>query len=354
MHHRFSGFSGAPILVALLVGGMLRGGMEARAQSRGRAIEFSEPRTTQVLTNLNQLREKKDNPRPFEEDREFRGFDRSSLQGVPAPVYRLQANPLIMNARVRELLDKRKNWIFANPDDPTPGTTAESIFNLREFDTSGNEKKKSSVVELYIERQKSGTTKNQGTKDSELNSASRGKDSLSDLPPLADDATLPVSLRRAQQELQRNLLDSERTQRIFGEAPTPTSFSDMFGLGNRETLKDPRDPSKDLNPEFHPILGGPNAPGINSLAPLSQWTSFQDPRAVSAPVNTMESLVPETVKAPTPAESVSSISAGAALPDFGARSVSQWNPMASPLPQVEAPKIAPPVSMPDFPRRKGI
>jgi hypothetical protein len=355
MSPRFSVSPGSPSFAVVSLCCLLGWAGNVLGQRSHSPIEFSDPKAGQGLTNLNQLQEKKEGFRPPEEERVFRGFNQgSSLEGVQAPVYRLPANPVILNPRVRELLDKRKNWIFTSPEDLTRGATAESIFNLKEYGPDGKEKTKLSVLELYMERQQPSGGKN-GSRDFDSSSSSSRRDSGNDLPPLADDARLPSSLRQAQHDLQKQLTESERTHRIFGDGSAPSSFSDMFGLGSQETLHDPRDPSKDLNPSYHPILGGPNAPGINSLSPFNPFASATDPRAASTRVGTLDSLVPAAAAKPaTVVESVSPISSTMVGPDFNTKALSQWNPITPPFPQMQAPRIVTPISMPDFPRRKGI
>jgi hypothetical protein len=66
----------------------------------------------------------------------------------------------------------------------------------------------------------------------------------------------------------------------------------------------------------------------------------------------MKALSPTVPKPPTPAvESVSPPFSGAQIDDFNTKALTQWNPMTAPVPQVQR-SIAPPISIPDFPRRK--
>src|SRR5512147_1595955 len=106
--------------VTLAVTGLLVSSAYAADRQRGRPIEFSAPKSDEVTTNLHQLTSKKDGLKQLEEDlyKPLRSFTpKSSLEGVVAPPARPPSPPVIQNKRVKELLERRKNWVFMTPKD---------------------------------------------------------------------------------------------------------------------------------------------------------------------------------------------------------------------------------------------
>ena len=123
----------------------------AAEKPRGSSIEFSDSASS-VSTNLNQLGRKADSLKQLEQDlfKPFKVFSpKSSLDGVSLPPPRVVTSPAIQNKRVKELIERRKNWIFMSPEDFAPGTTAAEIFKLPEYDESGQEKEKESKLDRF-------------------------------------------------------------------------------------------------------------------------------------------------------------------------------------------------------------
>src|SRR5205085_6669548 len=77
---------------------------------------------------------------------------RSSLDGMDAPTPQPSVAHVIQSKKVRELLERRKNWVFTSPDDLTGASKAEDIFNLPEYGADGKENKKTAAVENFYER----------------------------------------------------------------------------------------------------------------------------------------------------------------------------------------------------------
>ena len=75
-------------VAALAMSGLLVCSAQAGGKERGRPIEFSEPKSDEVTTNLHQLTSKKDGLKQLEEDlyKPLQSFaPKSSLDGVAAP-----------------------------------------------------------------------------------------------------------------------------------------------------------------------------------------------------------------------------------------------------------------------------
>ena len=122
---------------------------------RGRSIEFSAPRSDEVTTNLHQLTSKKDSLRQLEEDlyKPLQSFaPRGSLDGVIAPPVRPPSTTVIQSKRAKELLERRKNWIFMTPEDLMNGPTTEQLLKTPEYGADGKEKEERPAFERYYER----------------------------------------------------------------------------------------------------------------------------------------------------------------------------------------------------------
>src|SRR6266436_5241183 len=155
MTFRLSSFG---ILLALTLGGSFlpTSGVYAGEKQRGRPIEFSDRKTDAVTTNLNQMGSQKNGLRQLEDDlgKPFQTFSpKSSLDGIFTPPMRPSGGPVIPSKRAKELIERQKNWVFMNPDDLSGGLTEEEIFKLRKYDKDGQEKKETSALERFMERQ---------------------------------------------------------------------------------------------------------------------------------------------------------------------------------------------------------
>src|ERR1035441_1606605 len=77
---------------------------------------------------------------------------KSSLEGVVAPPPRPPAESVIQSKRVRELLERRKNWVFMTPEDLLAGPTVDDILKTPQYDANGEEKKELSPMLAYYRR----------------------------------------------------------------------------------------------------------------------------------------------------------------------------------------------------------
>jgi len=131
-------------------------GLACLAQQRGRPIDESAPRGSQLTTNLNQLGKKRDPLQDLEADfnQGFSPFsDKGSLDGVnPMPQTRRNPNSAIQSKKVKRLLEEKQNWVYMDPDDAAKGPKAEDIFDLPEYDKDGQEKKKQSPMEKFYDK----------------------------------------------------------------------------------------------------------------------------------------------------------------------------------------------------------
>ena len=82
------------------------------------------PRSDEVTTNLHQLTSKKDGLKQLEEDllqaaAVVRAQEFARWRGRSAAA-RPPATPAIQSKRVKEMLERRKNWVFMSPEDLLP------------------------------------------------------------------------------------------------------------------------------------------------------------------------------------------------------------------------------------------
>lgn len=83
----------------------------------------------------------------------FDFFDaEDSLNGVPAHPSRSVRSLPQNSKRSRELLDRKKNWVFNTPEEVYGLPTSEELLNLPEYGPNGEEKEPKSSLERYVER----------------------------------------------------------------------------------------------------------------------------------------------------------------------------------------------------------
>jgi len=297
MRNRLSSLRGHRAWALVALGGLLACAALGAEKERGRPIEFSSSKSDEVTTNLNQLSSKKDSLKELEEDlyKPMQSFMPKSLDGVAAPPPHSPAKPVIPNKRVKELLERRKNWIFANPKDLTSGPTAEEIFNIPEYGPDGQEKKTLSLLEQYYGQLvtkrsgEPGTGKHKDENSSgDPNSPLPREDSVS-----RDDANLPPSLRESEQALKKLY---EANSGKAGPAPTTVArqpFSDIFGLGDNSSSPEKNLEHKKLMEAFQHIYDVKNQqpgaqPGADPAKPPGG--GWDTPRGSVTPVAGLESL----------------------------------------------------------------
>jgi len=285
MSYRLSSLGMGCALAALAAGGFSVCTVQAGGKDRGRSIEFSEPKSDEVTTNLHQLTSKKDSLKQLEEDlsKSLQPFSsKSSLDGVPEPPARPPAGPVIPNKRVKELLERRKNYIFMSPEDLMKGPTVEEMLQVPEYGPDGQEKQKLSPLEQYYQRldtKRAADRKASQSIDDGL-FGTHGKMNPRDDSGALDDPNMPAGLKESEQALKR-FIGSDAAD--GGPAPPPkrNPYSDIFGLGDaasspEETLKHKR-----LMQEFNSIYEPSRQPAFGAEGPNSLGgSSWAKPQSV--------------------------------------------------------------------------
>ena len=338
MSFRLANSRWVSVLTALVAGGCFGNAESALAQRGGRPIEFSEPKSTLVVSNRQEFTPAKERPNRLEEDlsRPIQNFNRGSLDGMISlpPQHRIPT--VIQSAKVRELMDKSKNWALMSPKDFTDGPTPESIFGIRELGADGKEKKKDTVLEQYFQRQRSSGNEAGAASKTDAATARREKDSsvssvasTEDRPDDSraesrgdpqDDSKLPTGLRRTEEDLRKGLSGSDTERSILGNSSRSLSSSALFGFGSRGSSLDPEAREK-LNPKYHPLLampvglGTPGGAASASLSPINPVADSSDSTGSSRSVSSVDPI-PSSLRSDSPDRLAGTLSSGLAVPNL--------------------------------------
>ncbi len=328
---------------ALVAGVYLGGSAQAAGRERGRSIEFSQPRSDEVTTNLHQLRSKKDSLKQLEEDLNapLQSFTpKSSLQGVVAPPPRAPAQSAVQSKRAKELLERRKNWVFMTPEDLISGPTVEQILKSPEYGADGQKREDLPLMERYYQHliSKRSIKKSPGQTQADELFNPPGKSSLPDAST-RDEAELPAGLQESANAI-RNMFQSDDSSPFF-KGSTAGGLPDPFRFASKAPTREQSLERKKLMDEYHSLLDPTwSAPvaansGISSLgggdaAPAVRKPAFELPAA----------------PAPTPRRGLEAqldirnpLLGPAGLPDVNARALGQTRP-APALPKAQEAKTA--------------
>ena len=336
-------------LVAASMGlsGLLVGNAQAGEKERGRPIEFSLPKSDEVTTNLHQLTSKKDRLKQLEEDlyKPLESFSpKSSLEGVAAPLPRAPSSPAVPSKRVKELLEKRKNWVFMSPEDMLGAPTVEDVLKTPQFAPDGQEKKELPALERYYERL---NAKRVGADDPlEANKedlfGAPNKPNASDERAPEKDSRVPSSVRESVQALTR-LVEADRDDRGFTRDDAHGNLSDIFGLRNRPPSKEQIQEHKKLMDDYRSLV-----PSWNRSAVAAPGDLFSTDMAGAAlPAGKPAASLPNSLS-PVPQAAleaqmdvISPRLGPQGPPDVSAQALGQTRPTPI-LPAAEPVRVAPP------------
>ena len=273
-------------MAAVAVSSLLLCSAQAGGKQRGRPIEFSEPRSDEVTTNLHQLTSKKDGLKQLEEDlyKPLQSFaPKSSLEGVAAPPARPPAGPVIQSKRAKELLERRKNWVFMSPEDLLAGPTVEEILKSPRYEADGQEKKELPPLERYYQRlaaKRPGGEEPQPIERAMTCSARPESRTRAMNLPRTTTRTCPADSRKAHRR-SSNLSESDTSGDPFARSATRSSFSDTFGLGDNTPSKEQVLEHKKFMDEYHSLVDPSWQPpaAANPVNPLARLRRCRrDPR----------------------------------------------------------------------------
>jgi hypothetical protein len=341
---------------ALAVGGLLVCNAQPQGKQRGRPIEFSLPRGEAVSTNLQQLMSKPDDLKQWQEElyKPPQSFEpQSSLDGVVALPVRPPATPAIQNKRVKELLERRKNWVFISPEDLLAAPTVDEILKTPELGPDGQEQKELPALQRFYQRlaTKRSPTDNLLQPKTDGLFGSPGQLKPPDDLAVHDDPGLPSGLRETAQALQK-LFEPGSSDSPFVQGAPHGNLYDTFGLGNNTLSKDQVEAHKKfmddyrtvLDPTWHPpAVAGPGDP----LATLADTTSPSGKPSARLP-GLPSTAPPQGLDAQ--ADILNPTLGPPALPDVNAQALGQTKPALA-LPQVAPTRVMPAAPSFDAPRR---
>jgi hypothetical protein len=263
---------------------------------------------------------------------------------VTAPLPPSPAPPVIQSKRAKELLERRKNWIFMRPEDLIAEPTLEEILKTPEYGKDGRELKPVPALVRYYDRiatKRPAASHPDQLKDDDLFGPLR-KSSPGDETAARGDSDLPNGLKESTQAL-KNLFGLDAGGDLSARSGTRGSFSDPFGLGDNTLSKEQVLEHNKLMDQYNSVLD-PNWHRPAAANPFNQPFGLPE----MGPVR--KSPAAGLPSSPTPAphtgldaqmDVLNPMLGPAGLPDVNARALGQTRP-ALPLPSVESPKVGAP------------
>jgi hypothetical protein len=347
MSFRLSNLGIGCVIAAVLSWCLLPCDAQTRARPRGRSIELSVPRTDEDTNSAQRLTIKKNAPKELGDDlyKTLPGFaPQSSLDGISAP---LPANPppsAAQSKRMKELLDRQKNWVFMRPEDLLAAPSLEEILKAPEYDAKGREKKKVPTLVQYYDRitTKQLTTKrNDQLKDDELFGSAK-KSNSNDGTAEQDETDLPSGVKDSAQALKR-MFQPDAVGEASAQGATSSRFADPFGRPDNTLTKEQMLEHKKLMDGYHSVVDPSWHPPAAASSFDKLWALPSAPQPMKSPsagLTGSPSATPHT-GLDAQMDILHPILGPQGLPDINARAVGQTRP---PLPQptTEVPKVVAP------------
>ncbi len=277
------------VAASLAMGGLLVCDAQPSAPGAGRRIEFSAPRRDGVTTNWHELMSNPESLKQLEEDSRNRlqpTVPESSLDGVVAPPNRPSATSAIQNKRLKEMLDRRRNWVFMSPEDFFGAPTVEGTLKSPSLRPDGKDAKEGPVLERYYDRLARGRSEayNPAQTRDEESYAAPSRSNPRDETAGQDDSELPSSVKESADALKKMLGPAGNDNPLFQEA-THGSLSDIFGLGDSTLTKEQIQDRKKYLDEYQSVLDPTWHPPAVAVTgnPLDSLGSLVAPAAKPAP-----------------------------------------------------------------------
>jgi hypothetical protein len=321
-------------------------GAHAADRKGGKPIEFSAPRSDEVTTNLHQLTIR-DSRKQLEEDlyQPLQSFNpKSSLEGVSAPLPRRPAPPLIESKRAKDLLERRKNWVFMRPEDLVTEPTVEDILKAPDFGTDGREKTDFGPLKQYYERlatkRPAPNRPGESTADDLFGPAR--KPNSGEETSAQNDSILPTGLKESAQAL-KNMFEADKAGDPSARGGARSSYSDPFGLSVNTPSKAQVLEHKKFMDDYRSLVDPTWHPAA-AANPFSQPVGYPEaPQPVKTPASGFASSASPALRHGLDAQRdvLNPMLGPAGLPDVNARAVGQSRPALA-LPTFEAPKMVAP------------
>jgi hypothetical protein len=317
-----------------------------------RSIELSETNSAEILTNLNQLTTKKDEFRQLDEQlRTLKGLSglKSMEQGFSMPYAAPAARP---NKRMKDLLERQKNWSLTPEDiNLSTGSAGSEVSTFDETDKMGS--KHSSLQQFY-------NALNRSTSDVPGRDGSANDKSASDKGSIftqekgtEDDSSLPPEIRAKTQRLKDVV--NEDPSSIFNPARPRSNFENFFGTSANTSTPDQATARKTsidtFLDQFKKGMDTSVAAGMDPTLSAIVPEAGSSRKTLSPELTKLPSTAHHEASEPTPAK-VNSVLDVTSVSDMNGAVLNQWNPLYTP-PKIQLPKVTPPTPPNlDFPRRK--
>lgn len=284
-----------------VVSALASAGTVAFAGGHGEKIEFSEPSTPVVASNLTAnlnptVNRLNPNPSAFKQVEEdlFGPLKNSmqpadSMQGVmtlPLPGPQQQQPRQVLSKHAKELLDQRRNWAFTDLNDLYPDPTLEEALGVKQFGPDGKEQEPVSLIQRYIERKDDKLSQKNnlhpGQKDANADSwdgrpVNYGLNSIN-----PNGTSLPVAQPVRKNPFAPDSDDSDKSVATFRASNMQRDPEDtLMAQKHREEFSRLLDPSLPASkPATTPLFGNVDQTGFNSL--LTKSDASHDNNAQSA------------------------------------------------------------------------
>jgi hypothetical protein len=327
-------------------------GAQAADRKGGRAIVFSSPSSDEVTTNLNQFSSKTDPLKELDEEiqRSFQSLSpKSSLEGVSIPPPQRPAPSLSESKRARDLLERRRNWVFMRPGDLLAEPTIEDILKVPDSRTKDRDESDLGPMGQFYNRlatKRSMPNRSGQSGGDDLFGPPRKSNATDDVAA-QNDSNLPPELKESALAL-KNKFDLDKLDDPSARGVAHSSFSDPFGLGISTPSKEQAEQHKKfmdgyrslVDPTWHPTAA-PN--------PFSQPIGFADAtQPAKSPASGFATAAsPATHRGlDAQADILNPVLGPAGLPDLNARALGQpRSALSAPTfetPRIVAPTFAPP------------
>lgn len=303
-------------LTLLLAGLMVTaGGVTSQAQQQlgggSRKIEFSDPRGSGVASNLNQITSERA-VLPFLQEELGKSSEifrpRSSLQGIgPRPIPQAPTSEA-NSKRLKELLEKQREWPFLEPSDYQSQQTIEEIFGIPEYGPTGELKEKKSPLERYYERldRASNTATNRNRTDPLTGVVSVwGKQEEAgdrEFKGFGADKESPEGLEM-ENPLQQLLRGGPGNTTLFPDPTKPAGFSDSTGNWTPESVEHSRAQAARLE-EYRRLLDFPTLAPQATLPSSLPLPGVSPVDAFTSPTPTPTAPIFGTPRSPDPSPTI--------------------------------------------------
>jgi hypothetical protein len=315
-------------------------------RERGWPIEFSTPKRPGATNNLNALTSKKDDLKQLE-DEFYQTLQSSppqtSLDGVAARPTRPSAGSMMQNKRVKELMERRKSWVFSSPEDLMATPSAEEALKDPRYSPDGQDQKEMTTIERYyrdMTAKRSGAKNPTQSKDDDLFGTFTKPNPRDEVAP-EEDANLPRSVKERVEALSKQSEPGDNNNPFVQSAPHG-NLLDTFGLAVKPLSKEQIQEHKKFMDAHHAILDSSWHPPATDSSGRSSAVIIDAMRTGWKPTES-----PSSASSPAPHKGleteldvVDPVLGPPGLPDVNAKALGQLRPTLA-LPKIESTRSAP-------------